>query len=342
MPGALLVTPRLVLRVLGPADADVVAAYRSDPAVARFQSWSAPYPLASAQALVAEMAALDGIVADEWCQIGLADPATDELLGDVAVHVHDEGRQAEIGYTLAPGHQGRGLATEAVGALVDHLFAARGVERVHASVDPRNVASARVLERLGFEHEGTAPRSVWSDGEWADDDRYAVHRTTRRAWLDRPRDAPAEVQLVPVDDANVDAVIAVRLHRSQERFVSPTVRSLAQVAVPPIDRGAPVVPWPRAVAADGGIIGFVMLAEPRPVWPEWYLWRLCVDRRHQQRGIGHRVLDAVVRHVQAAGGRSVLVGWVPGVGSPEPFYLARGFVPTGDVEDGEIIARLSW
>jgi len=100
----------------------------------------------------------------------------------------------------------------------------------------------------------------------------------------------------------------------------------------------PFAPVPDVV--DGELVGFVMLAERTARHPEPYLWRLLVDRRHQRRGIGDRVLDLLVDRLRRAGAPSLLVSWVPGRGSPAPFYLRRGVRPTGVVDDGEIGARL--
>ena len=84
----------------------------------------------------------------------------------------------------------------------------------------------------------------------------------------------------------------------------------------------------------------MMVADASAAHPVPYLWRLLIDRRHQRRRIGDRALDLLVERLRAEGHRSLLVSWHPGEGGPEPFYLRRGFVPTGVVEDGEIEARL--
>jgi RimJ/RimL family protein N-acetyltransferase len=333
---------RVRIRTMVPTDAGALTAYRNDPDVAAYQSWPVPYPAAAAGALVAEMADLGGPTDGEWVQLAIADRATDALLGDVAVHLFDAGRQAEIGYSLATAHQGRGLATDAVGAVVDHLFSRYGVHRVSASLDPDNLASERLLERLGFEIEGIARDAVWHRDRWVDDARWGLTAEGRAAWLGRPRSEPTEVELVEVTPENLRAVLALRVLRSQERLVASNATSMAQVAVPDLDDGETVVAWPRAVRADGELVGFVMLAAPTARRPDWYLWRLMIDRRHQHRHIGQRVLALVVEHVAGAGGSALGVGWVPGPGSPEPFYLAAGFVPTGEVSDGEIVARRSW
>ena len=65
--------------------------------------------------------------------------------------------------------------------------------------------------------------------------------------------------------------------------------------------GAPVVPWMRAIEADGELVGFVMLAITTEAHPEPYLWRFLIDRMHQRRGIGSAALDLVDRAVPRVG-----------------------------------------
>jgi RimJ/RimL family protein N-acetyltransferase len=74
--------------------------------------------------------------------------------------------QAEIGFSLATPFQGRGYAAEAVRLMIRHLFTERGLHRISAECDARNAASARLLERVGFQREGD---NTWIKGEWTDD-----------------------------------------------------------------------------------------------------------------------------------------------------------------------------
>src|ERR1044071_5844071 len=76
------------------------------------------------------------------------------LIGGVSVRVHDNLMQAEIGFTLATAYQKQGYATEAVRAVLDRLFRVQGMHKVGGECDARNVASAGLLERLGFRREG--------------------------------------------------------------------------------------------------------------------------------------------------------------------------------------------
>ena len=80
----------------------------------------------------------------------------------------------EIGFTLSPTEQGRGIATEAVGALLDHLFGVLDKHRVIASVDPRNDRAIALLTRLGFRQEAHFVRSLLVDSEWVDDLRFGL------------------------------------------------------------------------------------------------------------------------------------------------------------------------
>lgn len=78
------------------------------------------------------------------------------LLGGVGALVRDEGKSREIGYWIRPDAAGRGLATEAAAALVQHAFVVDRVGWVTLHCDVRNAASARVAEKLGFRREGIA------------------------------------------------------------------------------------------------------------------------------------------------------------------------------------------
>jgi RimJ/RimL family protein N-acetyltransferase len=332
-----ITTERLVLRAFEPADAAAFSAYRSDPAVAELQSWETPFTFEMAERFIAECPD-GGPVKGEWVQIAVTRDGA--LIGDVAVGLDQHGLIATVGYSLATAHQGKGLAREAVGAVVDRLFDELGVHRVEANVDPRNIASARLIEDLGFAYEGTAVSAVWSRGEWTDEDHYAFTEDSRAAWMERPRNRPADVRLVEVTPDNQSKLWRLKTHRNQQRFVATMPESFADALVPEVIDGAPVVPWMRGVEADGEMVGFVMLAEVTDAHSEPYLWRLFVDRRHQRRGIGDRILQLIVDRLVEEGHSTLLTSWESGPGGPEPFYVARGFQPTGNIVDGEIEARL--
>ena len=164
----LLQTERLVLRRFRPEDAPAFAAYRSEPDIARYQSWDAPYSLADAKRMAAEMATANPQDLG-WFQYAVERNDQPGLIGDVGVCRSDEGRQAELGFTFAPEHQGHGYAREAVARIVEFLLVEEGLHRLTAGADGRNDRSARLLERVGFRREGCLVAGVWSKGEWTDE-----------------------------------------------------------------------------------------------------------------------------------------------------------------------------
>jgi ribosomal-protein-alanine N-acetyltransferase len=92
---------------------------------------------------------------------------------------------ASIGYWIGAPFAGRGLMTDAVGAVAQFAFASLRLNRLEAACLPNNAASARVLEKAGFRREGRARQYLKIDGRWQDHDLFAVLR-------DDPRPGPAE------------------------------------------------------------------------------------------------------------------------------------------------------
>jgi RimJ/RimL family protein N-acetyltransferase len=163
-----LVTARLVLRRFRPDDAPALAAYRSDPAVARYQSWSAPVSLSEAAALV-ESCAAGAAARARWFQCALEATSSHVLIGDLGVRLHENRMQAEIGITVAAPHQGQGHGSEALLRVVDHLLEDRGLHKLSAECDARNAASAALLRRVGFVQEGRLRSHTLIKGERTDD-----------------------------------------------------------------------------------------------------------------------------------------------------------------------------
>jgi RimJ/RimL family protein N-acetyltransferase len=176
---------RVLLRRFDLADLASFVAYRSSPMVARFQSWDAPYHMADGERFIRQMMRRHPDTAGEWFQFAVALRQSAEHIGDCAAMPYaDDPTQCEIGFTIAPEHQGHGYATEAASLLVGYLIESRGKHRVTARCDPRNAASAAVLERLAMRREGHLRQSTWAKGEWTDDLLYAV---LDQEWQDRSR-----------------------------------------------------------------------------------------------------------------------------------------------------------
>jgi diamine N-acetyltransferase len=141
------------------------------------------------------------------------------------------------------------------------------------------------------------------------------------------------VSLRAVTAENVYDVMRLRVTKEQEQFVADNARSLAEAAY---NQYA----WPRAIYADETPVGFVMLYDD-PHTPEYFLWRLMVDHRYQRMGFARQALEQVVDYVAGRPNATTLgVSYVPGSGSPQPFYAALGFAETGEVVDEEMMMRL--
>ena len=166
---------RVVLRRFVLEDVEEFVAYRSSPAVARFQGWDAPYPREEGERFIRQMVKRHPDTGGEWFQFAVVLRSAGTMIGDCAAMPHaDDPRQCEIGFTIAGEYQGHGYATEAARLLVGYLMAGRGKHRITASCDARNAASAAVLERLGMRREGHLRESTWAKGEWTDDLLYAL------------------------------------------------------------------------------------------------------------------------------------------------------------------------
>ncbi|MBT1443693.1 GNAT family N-acetyltransferase [Shewanella sp. JM162201] len=180
---------RIQLRALAQRDLPAFTAYRCHPDVARYQSWT-DYDAVRAQQLLDNQQNSDFGAPDSWFQLAICD-TNDALIGDLALHFLDN-NQLEIGFTLAPAHQGKGYAAEAVRCLLSWFFEEDGnssyenssVEkpkghRVSATCDTENHASYQLLERLGFRREAHFVENIFFKGAWGSEYQYAL---LRREW----------------------------------------------------------------------------------------------------------------------------------------------------------------
>ncbi|MFO1327123.1 MAG: GNAT family protein [Rubrivivax sp.] len=175
-------TPRLLLRPLQRGDEGALLAVFGDPEAMRY--WSTPpWPDASPGRQMIETDLAAGPDAD-WVRLGLVRHDGDELVGTCTLFDHcTHSRRAEIGYALARRAWGQGLMHEALTALLDHGFERWDLNRVEADIDPRNQASARTLERLGFRVEGLLRERWIVAGEVSDSALYGLLRRDWRARL---------------------------------------------------------------------------------------------------------------------------------------------------------------
>lgn len=167
-----LLSRRCKLRQFSERDLPAFVAYRANPAVARFQSWSS-YSLADAERLYAGLVATPFAKPGTWQQVAVADNASDQLLGDCALHFPEDEQQLEIGFTLAPEYQGRGLMREALTRLLDYVFVEMRRHRVIALTDAENNPARKLLLGLDFRQEAHYVKNVFFKGRWSDECLFA-------------------------------------------------------------------------------------------------------------------------------------------------------------------------
>jgi RimJ/RimL family protein N-acetyltransferase len=167
-------TDRLILRRFSEHDTNHFHLYRSDPEVAKYQSWE-NYQYDEALTFVNHQMNNNPDIPGTWFQFAIALAETNKLIGDCALHTPSaEPRIVEIGYTLAPEYQGKGYASEAVGALLQFIFLSLGKHKVTAFSDVRNKKSIAVLERSGMRREGHLLQNYMSKGLWVDEYQYSI------------------------------------------------------------------------------------------------------------------------------------------------------------------------
>jgi diamine N-acetyltransferase len=146
------------------------------------------------------------------------------------------------------------------------------------------------------------------------------------------------VSLRPLSESNRQAVEALRVSPSQERFVSGVAESLLEAAEHPDARA---LYW--VVYDEDAPVGFVMIADEvgSPEYLPRYLWKLLIDERYQRQGFGTATLDLIVEYFRGRPGVEVLnTSAGQGEGSPIAFYERYGFERTGEIRFDEVTLRL--
>jgi RimJ/RimL family protein N-acetyltransferase len=169
-----LETERLVLRQFVADDVAAVHEYASDPEVTRFTTWG-PNTFETTREFLATVLARPAGGDEFGFAITLRDSG--RLIGSVGIGVwSDEHRRGELGYVLNRAYWSLGYATEATLRLVQFGFDELDLHRIEATCHPDNRASARVLEKVGFQFEGRLRDHMQARGEWRDSLLYATIR----------------------------------------------------------------------------------------------------------------------------------------------------------------------
>jgi ribosomal-protein-alanine N-acetyltransferase len=163
-------TSRLLLRRPRPDDVDAYLAIESDPEYAFFGSRDS----VDRAGMERGLARIVGAPWDQHPEFAVVFEG--QVVGRVALTVDRANATAALGYGILRSCWGRGIATEAARAAVDYAFEAFELAKVGARVDPRNIASVRVLEKLGMQLEGVLRSQLLRRGERVDRAYYGILR----------------------------------------------------------------------------------------------------------------------------------------------------------------------
>src|SRR5215217_5691399 len=145
-------------------------------------------------------------------------------------------------------------------------------------------------------------------------------------------DGPMDITFRPVTRENFSAVIELTVTPEQEEFVSPNLYSLAETYVEPT--------WtPLAIYAGDQLVGFAMFGRDDATG-RWWIMRYMIDTRHQSRGYGTAALPLLIDLiVERHGCNELFLGYDPCNEVAKRLYARMGFMPTGVMLEGEIVAR---
>jgi RimJ/RimL family protein N-acetyltransferase len=146
-----IVTERLRLRPHRPEDLGDLLEFHSDPEVTRYIPWPVRTLDQTREALAVKLHQGTAHSVGEWLVLAMEEAETGTVIGEVLLKRSDDRKRiGELGYAMRSDRQGKGLASEAVRAMLDLGFGTFGLTRITAAVEAPNTASRRLLERFGF------------------------------------------------------------------------------------------------------------------------------------------------------------------------------------------------
>jgi diamine N-acetyltransferase len=134
--------------------------------------------------------------------------------------------------------------------------------------------------------------------------------------------------------------LLLEVAENQRSNVATMAESFADALFPPQDGYENSTIWIRGVTRGAVPAGFIMCSDsPNGVKDPW-IWRLLVDREHQGQGVGTFAVQHALNRYRSLGCRQVVTAWHPGPADASGFYKRLGFVETGEILEGEIVAAL--
>ena len=174
-PVSIVETERLLLRPFTTADLSALYAYQSRDDVTRYLLWDVRTEDQVREALETKIRATAIVSEGDFLALAVELKETGAVIGDFTLELFSrEHGGGELGYIIHPDHHGRGYATEGGRAMLSIAFDELGLHRVIGRLEPRNAASARVLEKLGMRREAHFVENEYLKGEWQSEAVYAI------------------------------------------------------------------------------------------------------------------------------------------------------------------------
>ncbi|MGB0836348.1 MAG: GNAT family N-acetyltransferase [Psychrobium sp.] len=166
----------ITLRLATLEDLPAIRAYRSDPENCRYIALVESF--AETQELVKKLSEPWRFTTGYWNGFVVCKEGCNKAIGEVVFRVEDwDNQRAEVGYRMAPESAGQGICTKAMTMLIQYIFDEFGFYKIVAKCDPRNIASYRVMEKLGMQREAYFKDHYRIGDEWTDQYDYGLLRT---------------------------------------------------------------------------------------------------------------------------------------------------------------------
>ena len=167
------ITGRLIIRAPRPTDLAAFLEYRNHPSIVEGGAIE-PMGTEDARELLAKQADFDPTGAGGWFMRAIEHRQQCRMIGEVGVFLSPKTSHGDIGWIVHPDYHRMGIATEAVGAFVSSVFRELKLHRLTAACEQRNVASWRLMERIGMRREGIFRQSRQDAAGWQDEFLYAL------------------------------------------------------------------------------------------------------------------------------------------------------------------------
>jgi ribosomal-protein-alanine N-acetyltransferase len=166
-------TPRLILRDIQLKDAQRFFEIRSDQEVMRYMDREPFQFIEEAEEMI--KASIEAYLQHTAVNWSITLKGSHEMVGYVSfLKWQREHFRAEVGYALLPVYQGKGIMSEALGAVIKYGFESMKLHRIEADVNPGNMASIKLLEKFGFHGEAYFRENIFFNGKFVDSVIYGL------------------------------------------------------------------------------------------------------------------------------------------------------------------------